>query len=71
MWPSKPGSTNPAVEWMSRPKRPSEELCVGTHDRPARYMPWGASTSMQRTGTLAIGRTSTIERARCVSPVTF
>ena len=26
MWPEKPGSTNPAVEWVSSPSRPSEDL---------------------------------------------
>ena len=25
-WPLKPGSTKPAVEWVSRPSRPSEDL---------------------------------------------
>ena len=26
MWPENPGSINPAVEWVSRPRRPSEDL---------------------------------------------
>jgi hypothetical protein len=30
MWPEKPGSTNPAVECVSNPSRPRDELCVGT-----------------------------------------
>jgi len=36
------------------------ELCVGMHDRLARYIRLGLLTAIQRTGTDSIGRTSTI-----------
>src|SRR5439155_1816353 len=38
------------------------ELCVGIIDRPARYMWSSLSTVTQRTGTLGIRRTSTMNR---------
>ena len=41
---------------------PSVELCVGTIERPARYMCDAFPTSMQRTGTLGTGVTSMTKR---------
>ena len=55
----------PAVEWVSRPSRPSELLWVGMYRSPARNIPSGASTSMQRTGTEAIGRAAMMPRWAC------
>ena len=44
--------------------RPSVELWVGMKLRPARNRWFSAATWMQRTGTLAIGRTSVMNRTR-------
>ena len=41
---------------------PRVELCVGTIARPARYRCLSLSTSTHRTGTLATGRTATMNR---------
>src|SRR3954454_3930914 len=48
------------IEHDRKKSSPRVELCVGTIDRLARYMWSSLSTSTQRTGTLSIGRTSTI-----------
>ena len=48
MRPLKPGSMNPAVEWVSRPSRPRLELCVGcSANRRARQRAVGRVTPMR------------------------
>src|SRR5260370_39901582 len=50
-----------------RPFRQTE-LCVGMHERLARYIRLGLLTAIQRTGTESPGRTSTMYRCRAVLP---
>src|ERR1051325_4027690 len=40
-WPEKPGSMKPAVEWVSRPSRPSDDLPSRRADVSARGVPAG------------------------------
>src|SRR4051794_11091556 len=62
--PFQPGSTYPAVEWMSRPNRPSELLCVGMNDLETRKTPLGEATWMHRTGTDGTSLTTSMARNR-------
>src|SRR5689334_12097719 len=54
------------IEVISPPRH--TELCVGMHDRLARYIRLGLLTAIQRTGTDSIGRTSVMYRRRAVLP---
>src|SRR5258708_25347189 len=62
--PENPGSIHPAVECVSRPRRPRLELWVGMNVGPARNIPAGLLTPMHRTGPDSMCRTSTIARKR-------